>query len=128
METKRDLVKLKDCPVGFFIYKGTFCFKTGYAETVNGVLSHDAYICESGEFFWGGAKKVEEKENLLVKPIDIKDVKCGKWVETYRKNIWGDSTSVFACSACGKYTVGNKGITIKSRYCPNCGAKMDLEG
>lgn len=127
MEAKRDLVKFKDCPVGFFIYKGTFCFKTGYAETVNGVLSHDAYICESGEFFWGGAKKVEEKENLLVKPIDIKDVTCGKWIETHRKNIWGDSTSVFECSACGKYTVGKKGITIKSRYCPNCGAKMDLE-
>ena len=51
-------------------------------------------------------------------------VKCGKWVETHRKNIWGDNTSVFACSACGKYTIGNKGITIKSRYCPNCGAFM----
>lgn len=67
METKRDLVKLKDCPVGFFIYKGTFCFKTGYAETVNGVLSHDAYICESGEFFWGGAKKGRRKRKFISK-------------------------------------------------------------
>lgn len=54
-------------------------------------------------------------------------VKRGKWIETHRKNIWGSSTLVFECSACGKYTVGKKGITIKSRYCPNCGAKMDLE-
>ena len=54
-------------------------------------------------------------------------VKCGKWIKTYRKNIWGNLTFVFACSACDKYTIGNKGITIKSRYCPNCGAKMDLE-
>ena len=54
-------------------------------------------------------------------------VTCGKWIKTYRKNIWGNLTFVLACSACGKYTVGNKGITIKSRYCPNCGAKMDLE-
>ena len=51
----------------------------------------------------------------------------GKWIKTYRKNIWGNLTFVLACSACGKYTVGNKGITTKSRYCPNCGVKMDLE-
>ena len=35
-------------------------------------------------------------------------VKCGKWIKTYRKNIWGNLTFVFACSACGKYTIGNK--------------------
>lgn len=28
---------------------------------------------------------------------------------------------------CGKYTVDKKGITIKSRYCPNCGALMKEE-
>ena len=54
-------------------------------------------------------------------------VKRGKWIETHHENIWGNPTSVLECSACGKYTVGKKGITIKSRYCPNCGAKMDLE-
>lgn len=58
------------------------------------------------------------------KTIDAELVKRGKWFKTQRKNIWGESTAVLECSACGKYTVGNKGITIKSRYCPNCGAFM----
>ena len=76
METKRDLVKLKDCPVGFFIYKGTLCFKTEYGETIDNVVRHDVYVCESGEFFWGGAKTVDEREILPVKPVDIQVVKC----------------------------------------------------
>ncbi len=54
-------------------------------------------------------------------------VKRGRWIKTRHENIWGDKTSVFACSACCKYTVGNKGITTKSRYCPNCGALMQEE-
>lgn len=61
-------------------------------------------------------------EAKVVKPDSF--VKQGKWIETHHENIWGDSTSVFECSACGKYTVGNKGITTKSKYCPNCGALM----
>ena len=58
---------------------------------------------------------------------DVEEVKHGKWVEVYRENIWGDSVHVLECSACGKYTVGTRGIMTKSNYCPNCGAKMDLE-
>lgn len=58
---------------------------------------------------------------------DVAEVKHGKWVEVYRENIWGDSVHVLECSACGKYTVGTRGIMTKSNYCPNCGAKMDLE-
>ena len=60
-------------------------------------------------------------------PADVAEVKHGKWVEVYRENIWGDSVHVLECSACGKYTVGTRGIMTKSNYCPNCGAKMDLE-
>lgn len=69
------------------------------------------------------------REEIEITQMETKRdlVKCGKWLETQRKNIWGSSTSVFECSACGKYTVGNKGITTKSRYCPNCGAFMQEE-
>ena len=67
METKRYLVKLKDCPVGFFIYKGTLCFKTEYGETIDNVVRHDAYVCESGEFFWGGVKNCRRKRNFTSK-------------------------------------------------------------
>ena len=58
---------------------------------------------------------------------DVTEVKRGKWIEVQKENIWNDIVPVFECSACGKYTVGTRGIMTKSNYCPNCGAKMDLE-
>lgn len=58
---------------------------------------------------------------------DVAEVKRGKWIEVQKENIWNDIVPVLECSACGKYTVGTRGIMTKSNYCPNCGAKMDLE-
>lgn len=60
-------------------------------------------------------------------PADVAEVKRGKWIEVQKENIWNDIVPVLECSACGKYTVGTRGIMTKSNYCPNCGAKMDLE-
>lgn len=67
METKRDLVKLKDCPVGFFIYKGTLCFKTEYGETIDNIVRHDVYVCESGVIFLGWRKNCRRKRKLISK-------------------------------------------------------------
>ena len=77
-------------------------------------------------------EKFDEWQEIIdgiesVPAADVAEVKHGKWVEVYRENIWGDSVHVLECSACGKYTVGTRGIMTKSNYCPNCGAKMDLE-
>lgn len=58
---------------------------------------------------------------------DVAPMKHGKWIEVQKENIWNDIVPVLECSACGKYTVGTRGIMTKSNYCPNCGAKMDLE-
>lgn len=58
---------------------------------------------------------------------DVAEVKHGKWIEVQKENIWNDIVPVLECSACGKYTVGTRGIMTKSNYCPNCGAKMNLE-
>lgn len=55
--------------------------------------------------------------------IEAEPVRHGKWVrcfEDWRQGIEGDE-----CSACGFKLYGSY---IKSlHYCPNCGAKMDLE-
>ena len=59
---------------------------------------------------------------------DVEEVKHGKWIEVQKENIWNDIVPVLECSACGKYTVGTRGIMTKSNYCPNCGAKMGAEG
>ena len=59
---------------------------------------------------------------------DVVEVKHGKWIEVQKENIWNDIVPVLECTACGKYTVGTRGIMTKSNYCPNCGAKMGAEG
>ena len=68
---------------------------------------------------------VDRVENFPA--ADVEEVKHGKWIEVQKENIWNDIVPVLECSACGKYTVGTRGIMTKSNYCPNCGAKMDLE-
>ena len=52
--------------------------------------------------------------------IDAEPVRHGRW-EFKHPNGW-------ACSECGEWglMIDNRGI-CKSNYCPNCGAKMDLE-
>jgi hypothetical protein len=80
-----ELVELRDCPPGPFLFNGTLGFKTEYGATQvdeNGAamcgslvrfkISNwpDAYCMESGEFFWGGTTKHEDRARLLVQPID----------------------------------------------------------
>lgn len=55
---------------------------------------------------------------------DVEPVRHGRWersFEDYRQQLEGDK-----CSVCGFEYYGT-GIR-RFHYCPNCGAKMDLEG
>lgn len=54
-------VSLRDCPPGLFLFSGILGFKSEYGQ--------DAYVVESGEFFWGGTSTHEERLKLEVKPI-----------------------------------------------------------
>ena len=49
-----------------------------------------------------------------IKPVDVATVRHAMW-KMYGKNL-GE------CSECGEI------VSVRSNYCPNCGAKMDLEG
>ena len=51
-----------------------------------------------------------------IKPVDVVPVRHARWV--YPIGMAWD----YVCSECGK-PIG----VIKHNYCPNCGAKMDLE-
>lgn len=81
-------------------------------------------VYENANIFTVKAIRDGIKPLLDITDTEVVEVKRGKWMEVQRENIWGNRTLVLECSECGKYTVGKKGITIKSRYCPNCGAFM----
>lgn len=55
---------------------------------------------------------------------DVVPVRCGRWEEYVEHDEdWGDRRWD-KCSLCGaQYSFGRVSL-----YCPNCGAKMDLEG
>jgi len=71
---------LNECPPGLFYFGETLGFKSEY-KTKNestGRYQCDAYVVESGEYFWGGVSNVEARSNLMVRPVaampDARDV------------------------------------------------------
>ena len=64
---------------------------------------------------------VNERQRIKEIPAeDVAPVVHGKWI---RKEAEGAIFADYECSVCSAYPTGG----IKSRYCPNCGAKMDEE-
>ena len=62
------LVTLGSCPPGLFLFEGSMHLKTEYGE---------AYVCKSGEFFWGiTTTHHEERANLMVLPIDAATIRA----------------------------------------------------
>lgn len=65
-------IKLINAPVGLFDIDGELVLKTEYStQHEDGAITPDCYIVGSGEYFWGGVDSVEERNNLMVTPIDI---------------------------------------------------------
>jgi hypothetical protein len=52
------------CPPGLFKFHEAFGFKSEYGPL-------EAFVSESGEYFWGGAKSNEERALLIVQPCII---------------------------------------------------------
>ena len=71
-------VRLDNAPVGLFKSEiGTICLKTEYGEIVTDekgtFIKVDAYIVDTGEYFWGGAETSRARNDLLVTPLYIED-------------------------------------------------------
>ena len=57
---------------------------------------------------------------------DVAPVRHGRWIEPSRLYY---GAKQYECSLCYSDTFWKKhSITVKYTHCPNCGAKMDLEG
>jgi len=59
---------LAACPPGLFLCGTTLGFKSEYRTSVGGM---EAYIIESGEFFWGGSDNEAERARLVVTPCEV---------------------------------------------------------
>lgn len=58
--------------------------------------------------------------------VDAVEVVHGLWIE--QEDGWGDT--YYDCSVCGNSWTTIDGTPFQNgmNYCPNCGAKMDLDG
>ena len=112
-------VKLIDAPVGLFLYDGCMVLKTEYCTESDGRISPDCYIVSSGEYFWGGAKTIKERNALKVMPIKAKPVKQGRWIGKYSPY----AVNLHICSVCNLH-LSFIGHLSDYNYCPCCGAKM----
>jgi hypothetical protein len=66
-------VTLGECPAGLFLFDGALGFKSEYkteSQSHPGFWQCDAYVVESGEYFWGGASDAPARERLLVTPLE----------------------------------------------------------
>lgn len=72
MSDQMEACTLADCPPGLFLFGETLCFRSEYSTTVKvpPYVQPDAYVVESGEYFWGGAKTSVERSALMVHPCD----------------------------------------------------------
>jgi hypothetical protein len=68
-----EAVRLRDCPPGLFRYNGALGLKTDYRDTER---HSEAYVAVNGEAFWGGAKTKDEREELLVEPIEEHSIRA----------------------------------------------------
>lgn len=65
-------IKLIEAPIGLFEVDGILVLKTQYCtRNEDGTVTADCYIVESGEYFWGGVDNAEERNNLMVMPVDM---------------------------------------------------------
>ena len=85
------------------------------------------YIAENDVYNLFNARGVAQLHvgDIDVLPrVDVVEVIHGRWIE--RKEIFCESegeVDAIGCSKCGK----SQRKHHKTNYCPNCGAKMDLE-
>ena len=65
-------IKLINAPVGLFDIDGVLVLKTEYStQHEDGAITPDCYIVDSGEYFWGGVDSVDERNTLMVTPVDM---------------------------------------------------------
>ena len=88
------------------------------------MVNMDRYIKRSDVyalFEQNGIARLHVADIDVIQDADVVPVVHGKWIDVREKRLFGDH--YFLCSNCKS----RNGSMISFNYCPNCGAKMDLE-
>lgn len=97
-------------------------------EYIERSAAHDAVV----DAIWHGKRSMYSVANSInsVPSADVAPVRHGRWegyshtrycgIDDFGDPIYKDGVAYY-CSECMRKTV------IKEKYCPSCGAKMDLE-
>ena len=114
-------IKLINAPAGLFDIDGVLVLKTEYStQHEDGAITPDCYIVDSGEYFWGGVDSVEERNNLMVTPIDMPTLTPpNEWVSVYdRLPEPGERVLATDCGFVGEFYINKRGKW--QRYNVNC--------
>lgn len=61
---------LAECPPGLFLCGDCLGFKSEYRSEDG---KSEAFVVESGEYFWGGATSKDARELIMVHPVQLVD-------------------------------------------------------
>ena len=78
---------------------------------------------------WQLTERTNLKHLIVDFPVaDVAEVRHGKWITWEKADNFVPSPDRYECSVCHDAAqILVNGFDLLSDYCPNCGAKMDLE-
>lgn len=132
-------MRLTDVPIGLFRFDGELVLKTEYHHLCGDKYIPDCFLVSSGEYFWGGVNTADEFNNLEVEPLDKVPTIAQPTPTDWIKMSDADG-EYYCCNNCGedlpRYQLGTptfdkpfppKMSIERTRFCPNCGARMATE-
>lgn len=91
------------------------------------ILQDSAYAY--GDYSVERSVYLSAKERIgRIPAAGVASVRHGRWIITKEFNSIVDmAVSKYTCSACGEYRLSAVTLSQATKYCPNCGARMDEE-
>jgi hypothetical protein len=96
-DVSKELLPLRECPIGLFWSGNELCLKTEYGNNEGRI---DAYIVSTGEFFWGlPPQSIASQREQMVEPIDTDEAitlltRTPAPSDVVEEQFWHDCTDV----------------------------------